>query len=130
MNSSNLQDLSKRERQIMDMLFKLKRATVAEIVDNLSDPPSYNSIRVTLTILEKKGYVAHVGDGQRYRYFPTAKPEKVRLNALEHMLGTLFQGSASDMVSSLLSLPSTDISEKELDALSAMIEKARKESGK
>ena len=130
MSKNDLQDLSKRERQIMDMLFKLKRATVAEIVSHLDNPPSYNSIRVTLTILERKGYVAHVEDGQRYRYSPTAQPEKVRLNALEHMLGTLFQGSASDMVSSLLNLPSADISEKELATLSAMIEKARRESGK
>ncbi len=127
MTKSDLQNLSKRERQIMDLVVKLGQATVSDILANIPSPPSYDSIRVTMTILEKKGFLKHKAEGPRYVYSPVAQAESLQLSALEHLLSTLFQGSAQNMVSSLLNLPSRKLSQDELDELAELIEKAKRE---
>lgn len=122
--------LSKRESQIMDVIHHLGHASVNDILENMDDPPSYNSVRVTLTILEKKGYLLHRVEDQRYIYAPTDLPDDAKRTALAHIVSTFFDGSASGVVSTLLNMNAKKISDKELDELSAMIEKARKEKRK
>ncbi len=127
MTTSPYADLSRRERQIMDVLFKRKSASVAEIQNYLDDTPAYNSIRVLLTILEKKGHVMHEKDGQKYIYRPLYSEERMKQTALKHMVTTFFEGSPAKVMSTLLDVSSNDISNKDLDALSRMIEEAKKE---
>ena len=119
--------LSRRECQIMDVIYRLGEAGVSDIIEKMDSPPSYNSVRVTLTILEKKGYLSHRQDGQRYIYTPTEKHEKAKRSILEHVLSTFFENSAPDVVSTLLGMSAGKMSKKELDDLSGMIEKAKKE---
>lgn len=118
--------LSRREAQIMDIIYRLGKASVSEVLQHLPDPPAYNSIRVLLGILEKKGYLRHQKDGQRYIYEPTELPERAKESALKHMVKTLFQGSASSVVATLLDLP-LRWSQGDLEELSEIIEKAKTE---
>ena len=94
--------LSRRERQIVDVLYRLGEAGAAEVVQHLTDRPSYNSVRVTLGILERKGVVRHWRDGARYVYAPTLPPEKARESALRHLVRTFFRGSTSKAALTLL----------------------------
>jgi len=119
--------LSRRERQIMDVLYRLGEAGAAEVVDHLADRPAYNSVRVTLGILEKKGVVRHRRDGTRYLYSPTVPAETVRESALRHLVRTFFRGSSSKAVLTLLDSTSTRLSEEELDELAAWVEAAKRE---
>ena len=118
--------LSKRECQIMDVIYRLGEAGVSDIIESLESPPSYNSVRVTLSILEKKGYLKHRQEGQRYVYIPTEVPEKAKRSVLEHVLSTFFENSASNVVSTLLGMSAVKLSKEELQELSEMIEKAKK----
>lgn len=118
--------LSRRERQIMDVLYRLGEAAAADIVAALSDRPSYNSIRVTLGILERKGYVTHRQDGQRYVYSPTIPAERAGRSAVRHLLRTFFDGSPSRAILALLDGESRRLSPAELDEIAATIERARK----
>jgi BlaI family transcriptional regulator, penicillinase repressor len=126
MSKSSLRELSRRERQIMDIIYRFKEASVADILHNLSDQPPYNSIRVILTILEKKGHVQHRKDGQRYIYYPKHSPEEAKQSALAHIMKTFFNGSTSNIFSTLLDISSNKITEAELKELSEMVDKARK----
>jgi predicted transcriptional regulator len=117
--------LSRRERQIMDIIFRLKEASVADILKYLPDNPAYNSIRVILTILEKKGHLIHKQEGQRYIYMPKEKPEKARQFALKHLVKTFFEGSSSKVLTTLLDMSAAELSEAQLDELSQMIEQTR-----
>jgi predicted transcriptional regulator len=119
--------LSRREAQIMDVIYRLGEASVADVRDNMANPPAYNSIRVLLSILEKKGYLTHRQVGQKYIYAPAELPEKARRSALEHMVKTFFQGSASKTVSALLDMSESNLSRQEFIALAEMIEKTIKE---
>jgi BlaI family transcriptional regulator, penicillinase repressor len=119
--------LSRRERQIMDVLYRLGEAGAAEVVDHLPDRPAYNSVRVTLGILERKGVVHHRQDGTRYVYAPTVPAETVRESALRHLVRTFFRGSPSKAVLTLLDSPSTRLSEEELNELAAWVEAAKRE---
>ena len=119
--------LSRRERQIMDILYRLGEAGAAEVVSHLSDKPAYNSVRVTLGILERKGVVRHRRDGTRYVYSPTVPAEAVRESALRHLVRTFFRGSPSKAVLTLLDSPSTRLSEEELNELAAWVEAAKRE---
>ena len=123
-------DLSKRESQIMDIIYKLGEASVLEVQRKLPDPPGYNSVRVLLTILEKKGYLKHKKESQKYIYLPTVLPEKAKRSMLEHVMGTFFDGSAPKLVSTLLDMSVSDLSKKELAELSKMIENAKREKKK
>ena len=119
-------NLSRRERQIMDVIFQRGRATAAEVMGDLPDPPSYSAVRATLRILEKKGHVQHEQNGLRYVFVPTLARETAKRSALEHLLQTFFNGSAEQAVATLLDESASRLSEEELDRLSQLIEKARK----
>ena len=119
--------LSRRERQIMDALYKLNEATVGEVMDLMPDPPSYSAVRATLRVLEEKGHVTHKQDGPRYLYVPTVPRDKAQSTALQHMVGTFFGGSVEQAVMALLSLPETRMSDKDLTKLAAKVREAEKE---
>src|SRR3954470_1199160 len=117
--------LSRRERQIMDVIYRRGRATAAEVLEDLPDPPSYSAVRALLRLLEEKGHVRHEHDGPRYVYSPTVNRDRARRSALKHVVRTFFDGSATDAVAALLDGDAIDHSE--LDRLSALIEQARTE---
>jgi predicted transcriptional regulator len=123
--------LSRRERQIMDVLFQRGKATAAEVQDRMPEPPSYSAVRAHLRILEEKGHVKHAQDGPRYIYRPTMTKEKATQSALNHLVDTFFGGSSEKVMAALLDGGSDKISDDELDRLASMIEQAReKESRK
>lgn len=117
--------LSRRETQIMDVIFELGEATAVEILEQLPDPPSYSAVRALLTILEEKGHLTHRREGTRYIYAPTLPVEKAKKSALTHLLKTFFGGSAPQVVATLLS--TTDLSKADLDELARLIEEAQQE---
>ena len=119
-------DLSRRERQIIDILYSQGRATAAEVQAALPDPPSYSAVRAMLRILEEKGHVRHEQDGPRYVYLPTIERDNAKKSAMRHMLQTFFDGSASQAISALLDDPRAKSSDAELDRLAQMIARARK----
>jgi predicted transcriptional regulator len=119
-------DLSRRERQIIDILYAQGRATAAEVQASLPDPPSYSAVRAMLRILEDKGHVKHEQDGPRYVYVPTVGRDNAKRSALRHMLRTFFDGSAEQAISALLDDSSTRLSDRELDRLARMIDQARR----
>ena len=119
-------DLSRRERQIVDILYAQGRATAAEVQASLPDPPSYSAVRAMLRILEEKGHVKHEQDGPRYVYVPTVARDNAKRSALRHMLQTFFNGSAEQAISALLDDSSTRLSDRELDRLARMIDQARR----
>lgn len=119
--------LSRRERQIMDALFRLGRATAAEIREAMPAPPSYSAVRAQLRTLEEKGHLRHEEVGMRYVYVPKVRPEQARMTALTHLVDTFFGGSAADAASALLDPASASLSESELDRLAKLIEQARRE---
>jgi predicted transcriptional regulator len=119
-------DLSRRERQIVDVLYSRGRATAAEVQAALTDPPSYSAVRAMLRILEDKGHVRHEQDGPRYVYLPTVARERAKRTALRHVLQTFFDGSAEEAISALLNQSDTRLSSGELDRLAELIEQARR----
>lgn len=119
-------DLSRRERQIIDILYAQGRATAAEVQAALPEPPSYSAVRAMLRILEDKGHVRHEQDGPRYIYKPTVARDNAKKSAMRHMLQTFFDGSAEQAISSLLDDHSARLSEAELDRLANLIDRARK----
>jgi len=120
--------LARRERQIMDVLYKLERATVAEVLRKLADQPSYSTVRAQLRILEEKGHVRHEEHGLRYVYVPTVPRDIARRSALRHLVETFFEGSAENLVATLLGGKISRISREELDRLAGLSAKDRKES--
>ncbi len=119
--------LSRRERQIMDALHQRGRATAAEVLGSLPDPPSYSAVRALLRILEEKGHVKHLKAGAQYVYQPRISRERARRSALQRLVSTFFGGSVSQAVAALLEQADTELSESELQELEKMIERARKE---
>src|SRR4029453_2843003 len=119
-------DLSRRERQIIDILYTSGQATAAEVQTALPDPPSYSAVRAMLRILEDKGHVRHQQDGPRYVYLPTVARDNAKRSALRHMLQTFFEGSAEQAISALLDDASTKMSDAELDRLARLIDQARR----
>ncbi|HEX5473985.1 MAG TPA: BlaI/MecI/CopY family transcriptional regulator [Vicinamibacterales bacterium] len=119
-------DLSRRERQILDILYQHGRSTAAEVQAALPDPPSYSAVRAMLRILEDKGHIAHEQDGPRYVYRPTVARDNAKRSAMRHLLQTFFEGSTEQAISALLDEPSARLSRAELDRLASMIEHARK----
>jgi predicted transcriptional regulator len=120
------QNLSRRERQIMDVLYQRQRASAAEIRESLADPPSYSAVRALLRILEEKGHVRHSEKDLRYVYFPTVSRQRVRRAALRHLVETFFDGSAAQAVATLLDPSTARVSEGELERISELIAQARK----
>jgi BlaI family transcriptional regulator, penicillinase repressor len=126
MKTPSHQELSRRERQIIDILYAQGRATAAEVQAALPDPPSYSAVRAMLRILEEKGHVRHDQDGPRYVYLPTVARDNAKRSALRHMLRTFFDGSAEQAISALLDDASTKLSDAELDRLANLIHQARR----
>jgi predicted transcriptional regulator len=122
--------LSRRERQIMDILYRRGRATAGEVMGDLSGDPSYSTVRTQLRVLEEKGHVHHEEEGLRYVYSPAVPRHAARRSALRHLVETFFDGSAEKTVAALLGGEGTRMSEQELDRLADLIEKARKDSGR
>ncbi len=120
-------DLSRRERQMMDILFARGRATGQEIQEGLPDKPNYSSVRTILRVLERKGYVRHVEEGLRYVYEPTVPRETASRSALQRIIRTFFDGSAKEAVAALLDPSAFDLTEEELRELGRIIERAKKE---
>ena len=124
---TGLNRLSRRERQIMDVVYELGQATVQEVQDRLSDPPSYSAVRAMMRILEEKGRLVHKVDGHRYVYQPTTPREEARRSALAHLMTTFFDGNMTDAVATLLDIRDGELSEEEYARLKQMIEQARAE---
>ena len=118
---------SRREREIMEALYKLGRATAAQIQAQMPEPPTYTAIRTHLTILEKKGHVRHESDGTRYIYEPLVARDQMGRRALESLLRTFFDNSVERAVTSLLTREDVDIPREDLDRLARLIDKARAE---
>lgn len=119
--------LSRRERQIMDVLYKQGRATAQEVHQALPDPPTYSAVRAKLRVLEEKGHVRHEEEALRYVYLPTLAPERARRSALRHLVDTFFNGSAEQLVAALVDRSAVKVSSEELARMSEMIDKARQE---
>lgn len=126
MHSAQHRDLSRRERQILDILYERGQATAADVQAALPEPPSYSAVRALLRILEEKGHVRHQQDGPRYVYLPTIARDNAKRSALHHMLKTFFDGSAEQAISALLDENSSRLSSAELDRLARLIDTARK----
>lgn len=119
--------LSRRERQIMDILYRLGSATAAEVQEHLPEAPSYSAVRALLRILEDKGHLKHEYDGPRYVYAPIVSRPVAQKSALKQMLKTFFDGSASQAVAALLDMSAKDLSDSELERLARMVEQAKRE---
>ncbi len=118
-------DLSRRERQIMDAVFRRGRVSVSDVVEDIPDPPSYSAVRAMMGKLEEKGQLGHERDGARYVYFPLRPLEETTETVLRRMLRTFFDGSTSKAVAAVLDLAEGDLSDEELDELATLIEDAR-----
>ena len=119
--------LGKRERQIMEIVYRRGRATAAEVLADLPDPPSYSSVRAMLRYLEDKGHLRHEEEGPRYVYLPTAPAAEVRSSALSHVVRTFFDGSVTTAVATLLG--TKGLSRSEYERLSRLLDEAREEEG-
>ena len=122
-----LTNLSRRERQIMDVIYREGQATATEVLAAIPDPPGYSAVRAMLRVLENKGHLRHVPDGTRYVYRPTLARERAGKPALENVLETFFDGSTEKAVAALLDLSRSELSSQDLDRLSELIEQARTE---
>src|SRR5919198_6112807 len=118
--------LSRRERQIMDVLYRKGAATAAEVLENMPAPPSYSAVRALLRILEQKGHIKHEESEGKYVFMPTVGRDKAKRSAIRHLVQTFFDGSAEDAVAALLDTSSSKLSDSELDRLQELIDKARK----
>src|SRR5438477_12804360 len=119
--------LSRRERQIIDAIYRRGQATAAEVLEDLPDPPSYSAVRAMLRVLEEKGHLRHEQQGPRYMFLPTVPREKARRSALRRLVPTFFDGSTEQTVAALLDLSASRLTDAELDRLSQLIDQARKE---
>jgi len=122
--------LSRRERQIMDILFRRGRATAADVMEELPGNPSYSTVRTQLRVLEEKGHVRHEEDGVRYVYLPVVARTTARKSALRHLVETFFDGSAEKAVAALLGGEGSRLSGDELNRIADLVDKARKDGGR
>jgi predicted transcriptional regulator len=111
----------------MDVIYSLREAGVAEVLDRMPDRPGYNTVRNTMAILERKGYLKHRPDGQRYLYSPSAPVETAKRSAVSHLLDTFFDGSLPQAVQAMLGTPDRKLTREDLDEIALLIEKARTE---
>jgi len=122
--------LSRRERQIMDILYRRGRATANEVMADLTGNPSYSTVRTQLRVLESKGHVRHEEEGLRYVYTPALARHTARRSALRHLVDTFFDGSTEKVVGALLGGETARVSDEELDRIAGLVEKARKGGGR
>jgi predicted transcriptional regulator len=118
--------LSKRERQILDILYRNSKATALDVQEQLADSPSYSAVRALLRILEEKGHVRHEADGTKYVYFPAVPAERARQSALTHLMHTFFQGSTGKAMLALLDNAPEELTKEDLDRLQKRIDDARR----
>lgn len=123
------QPMTRRERQIMDVIYKLGEATAAEVRDHLSEPPSYSSVRKLLSILEEKGVVRHIERDRRYVFLPARSKRDARRTALKHLVETFFENSTEGVVAALMDMSASRMSDDEFHRLTALIEQKKKERG-
>jgi BlaI family penicillinase repressor len=123
----HMKTLSRRERQIMDIIYSRGKATATEVMESLADPPSYSAVRSLLRVLEEKGHLRHEQEGQRYVYSPTLERERAKLSALRRVLQTFFDGSTEEAVAALLDISQERLSEGELKRMEQLIKQARRE---
>ena len=119
--------LSRRERQIMDILYQRGKASASEVREAMEAAPGYSAVRAMLRVLEEKGHVKHQAEGLKYVYVPTVARDKAKRSAVKHVMETFFNGSAEQIVAALLDVASTRLTRGELDRMSEMIEQAKKE---
>jgi predicted transcriptional regulator len=119
--------LSRRERQIMDVIYRLGRATAAEVRAQLPDPPGYSAVRALLRVLEEKGHLRHEADGPRYVFLPTISRERARRSALRQLLATFYDDSPEQVVATLLDVSAARLTDAEFDRLAELIDEARRE---
>ncbi len=119
--------LTRRERQIMDVLFQKGEATVSDVMEALPDPPSYSAVRATMRILEEKGHIRHREEGPRYVYLPKVEPARAREAALSHLLDTFFAGSAEQAVMALAEMSDAELTPDQLERLAERIRKTGEE---
>lgn len=127
MTGRKIAQLSRRERQIMDVIYRRGSATAAEVHENLPDAPSYSAVRALLRILEDKGHLTHSQDGPRYLYAPVVPRDAARESALRNIVRTFFDGSATEAVAALLDMSNGKLSSDELDDLAGLISRAKRE---
>ncbi len=120
-------ELARRERQIMDVIFKLGEATVGEVLERLPDPPSYSSVRTIIRKIESKGLLTHRQDGKRYVYRAKQSRETASRTALQKLMDVFFSGSAPDTVAAIMDVSAKTLDPDDLDRISKIIERARKE---
>jgi len=121
------QSLTRREREIMDIVYRRGRATAHDVLADLADPPSYSAVRALLRLLEERGHVKHVEDGQRYVYTPAVPRGDARRSALAHVVRTFFAGSVEQAVATLVESSRSKLSRDELERIAEVIERAKKE---
>lgn len=119
--------LSRREREMMDILFERGAATAAEVREAMEEPPGYSAVRATLRILEEKGVVTHRRDGRRYVFLPTASRKRVRKRVLGKIVKTFFDGSPEEVVAALLDLSRKDLDREDLDRIARLVDEAKRE---
>ena len=123
----SLMGLSRRERQIMEIIYQRGKASAADIREAMPDAPTYSAVRALLRVLEEKGHVAHENEGLKYVYGPVVKRDKAKRSAVKHLVDTFFRDSPEQVVAALLDVSAKRLTQEELDRMAAMIEKARKE---
>ena len=121
------EQLSRRERQIMDILYRRGKASAAEVREAMGDAPGYSAVRAMLRVLEEKGHVRHQEEGLKYVYAPVVAREKAKRSAVKHLLDTFFSGSPEQAVAALLDVSATRLTREELERMAEMIEKAKRE---
>jgi len=124
---SVLAKLSRRERQILDILYERGKASAAEVRAAMPDAPGYSAVRALLRVLEEKGHVRHEAQGAKYVYLPTVAPNKAKRLAVKHVMDTFFAGSPEKIVAALLDVSAARLTDEELGRMAAMIERARKD---
>jgi BlaI family transcriptional regulator, penicillinase repressor len=122
--------LTRRERQIMDVLYRRTRATAAEVMADLPGDPNYSTVRTQLRVLEDKGHVRHEEEGLRYVYAPAVPRHAARKSALKHLVETFFDGSAEQVVAAVLGGEASRLSDDDLERIAALVAEARKEGGR
>lgn len=127
MKKQSINQLSRRERQIMEVIYRLGEASVAEVLQELPDPPAYSSVRTLLGVLETKRLLKHKKKGRAYVYLPTVSREKARHSALRNVVQNFFDGSVESVVTTLMSISESRLTDDELERLARLIEEKRKE---
>jgi len=121
------ESLGRRERQIMDVVYRLGRAAVADVMRELPDPPTYSAVRAMLRYLERKGHLRHSREGARYVYEPTVSHSEAQRTALRHLVRTFFRGSRPRALAALLDLPGAGLTEVDLDRLRGLVRRAQRD---